>query len=109
MGLLQTSHLRGCDVWEVRACVSACMCVCVSMQACVRACVRVWWSCLSVLAHEWLCHAASGHTEESCFSPAVTEHPLTCACSVGWAFKLSSLIAADVHIMNGRRGSCGRG
>ena len=32
---------------------------------------------------------------------AVTGHPLTGACSVGWAFTLSSLTAADVYIMNG--------
>ena len=53
-----------------------------------------------MLARGWLCYAASGHTEESCFSP-VTGHPLTCVCSVGWAFTLSSLTAADVYIMNG--------
>ena len=73
----QISRLRGCDVWEVSVCVSVCVCVC----PCMHACMRVWWSCLSVLARGWLCHAASGHTEKNCVSP-VTGHPLTCACSV---------------------------
>ena len=53
-----------------------------------------------MFARGWLCYAASGHAEESCFSP-VTGHPLACKCSVGWAFTLSSLTAADVYIMNG--------
>ena len=70
-------------------CVCACIHVCVCVSVC--ACVRVWWSCLSVLARGWLYYTTSGHSEESCFSPAVTGHPLTCACSVGWAFTLSSL------------------
>ena len=76
--------------------VRVCVCVCV----CVRVCVCSGVSSLSLLAHRWLCYTTSGHAEETCFSP-VTGHPLTCACSVGWAFTLSSLTAADVYIMNG--------
>ena len=72
--------------------------VCVGVWVCVLVCGVV--SSLSVLVQGWLCYATSGHAEESCFSP-VTGHPLTCACSVGWAFTLSSLTAADVYSMNG--------
>ena len=79
-------------------CVCVCVCVCVRVR--VRVCVCMCVCNLCVLAHGWLCHAASGHSEETCFSP-VTGHPLTCACSVGRAFTLSSLTAADVYIMNG--------
>ena len=74
-------------------CVCTCARVCVLVHVCARMCSGV--SSLSVLAHGWLCYATSA--EETCFSP-VTGHPLTCVCSVGWAFTLSSLTAADIHI-----------